>query len=132
MILVVEDELDLRHLVTEALIEAGYHVRSVADGVEALDAIAQEEPDLVLTDVTMPRLDGCSLAGRLIQAGSRFPVVLMSGALRESPLATVRLVRKPFDIDELLATVAGELALASRSAARRGSRAAAPAPRASC
>lgn len=109
-ILVVDDEEVIRELLTEVLVDEGYRVRCAADGIEALDIIAREQPDLVLSDVCMPRLDGCALADRLARSGNRVPIVLMSAGCDGAPLPNVRFVPKPFDIDRVLAAIEAALA----------------------
>lgn len=117
MILIVDDDPALREVLVELLTDEGYAVRTAVDGIEALELIERERPELVLSDVMMPRLDGYSLAARLVQAGIRVPVVLMSASVHESPLSTLRFVRKPFDVEHLLAVVAAALAEAAAVAA---------------
>jgi CheY-like chemotaxis protein len=110
-ILVVEDEMVLAEMLRLVFEDAGYRVSTAANGREALKRLEQERPDLVLSDVMMPVLDGHGLYAAL-QAGAAqppIPIVLMSAAgprvLRtdERPAA---FIQKPFDVDQLLATVA--------------------------
>ncbi len=60
-ILCIDDEVDLREDIVEEIELAGYVVLQAADGCEGLDMILKHEPDLVVCDITMPRLDGLSL-----------------------------------------------------------------------
>ncbi len=79
-ILVVDDALTVRELQRTILVRAGYSVTTAADGREALDRIDEAKPDLVLTDVEMPELDGLSLC-REIRRGSRWtnvPIVVLT------------------------------------------------------
>lgn len=60
-ILCIEDELDLREDIAEELSDAGYTVYQASDGVEGLKAILEKKPSLVLSDITMPNMDGHQL-----------------------------------------------------------------------
>jgi len=104
-ILVAEDDSVVRALLVDLLTEAGYEVRCASNGEEAFDALEREPADLILSDIMMPQLDGISLVIRLRSRGERVPIILMSAFLREPPLASVRLVTKPFDLDQLFATI---------------------------
>jgi CheY-like chemotaxis protein len=85
-ILVVDDNQDLCELHAEVLKMEGYEVVAVGDGAEALERLAAGKFDLVLTDRVMPALDGASMILALRSAGSRIPVVMVSGSLVQSPL----------------------------------------------
>jgi CheY-like chemotaxis protein len=107
-ILLVEDEPAIRELLVEVLSDEGYTVVDAANGLEALDLLARQAPDLVLTDVMMPGLDGLGVVRR-IQGDprtARIPIILMSAALRErSPSdqsPRIGFVNKPFDLARLL------------------------------
>jgi DNA-binding response OmpR family regulator len=80
-ILIVEDDVPLRHMYRMALTLAGFDVREVGDGFDALHAIDAEPPDLVILDLALPRLNGYAvreeLAGR---AHTRqIPVMIVTG-----------------------------------------------------
>ena len=106
-ILVVDDEPHIADLLAEALGDEGYRVRRAYDGLAALAAADEADPDVVVTDVMMPGLDGVDLARRLRERG--VPVVLMSAARTTVDLPGVRFVPKPFDLDEMLAAVSRAL-----------------------
>jgi CheY-like chemotaxis protein len=106
-ILVVDDEPAVRDLVSGLLAEEGYTVRSAPDGLAALETVQRDTPDLVLTDLYMPRLDGLGLIARLQREWPHLPVVVLSAALRVSPPAGVPFVAKPLDVETLLAVIAG-------------------------
>ena len=74
---------------------------TACSGRDALTILAVSSPDVVLTDVTMPGLDGLSFATKLRHRPAAPPVVLMSGVM-PTGLRDVPLLRKPFDIAELL------------------------------
>ena len=69
VILLAEDDDSMRTFLAKALERAGYQVRAVSDGIDALAALAEEgEVDLLLADVVMPGLDGIELARRAAKA----------------------------------------------------------------
>src|ERR671916_319427 len=108
-VLVVDDEPAIREVVATLLEDEGYVVRHARDGLEALDTINDDEIDLIVSDVVMPRLDGASLVRKLRRRGYVMPVVLMSAVYADVDLPGVRFVPKPFEIDRLLGTVASAL-----------------------
>src|ERR1039458_6686327 len=85
-VLVVEDSADLRELLTLQLTFGGYDVVCSDDGVAALELAQRFEPDLVLTDVLMPRLSGTDLTRHLraMPPFATLPVVLYTGINAES------------------------------------------------
>ncbi len=110
-VLVVEDEANVRELMTEALEHAGYRVHGAADAEAAL-ALAESSNgpiDLLISDVVMPGEGGPSLARRLAQAHPALRVLFISGYLADrldlSELAAARFLNKPFDLDTLLRMV---------------------------
>jgi len=64
-LLIVEDDAQVREMFAIALSDAGFSVITAADGYAGLDCARREHPDLILTDVEMPNLDGISMIGRL-------------------------------------------------------------------
>ena len=112
-ILVVDDERDLADLVAINLEVAGYRVSLARDGLEALESISRERPDLVLLDVMMPRADGWHVLGALQQdeATRDLPVVMLTALAGERDVirghleGAVNYVTKPFDIKALLRSV---------------------------
>ena len=106
-ILVVDDEPAIRDLVSVLLEDAGYTVCSAPDGLAAVEAVARDSPDLVITDLYMPGLDGLGLIARLRSERPHLPIVVLSAALRVSPPAGVPFVAKPLDVGTLLAVIAG-------------------------
>jgi CheY-like chemotaxis protein len=108
-ILVVDDEPAIRNLLIEVLEDEGHVVVAAPNGRTALDLAARERPDLVLTDVMMPEIDGLEMLRRLQAAPelAGVPVVLMSaanGTLPANPGA-VAFVPKPFDLEHILAVI---------------------------
>ena len=121
-ILVVEDELPMRTALTDCLAAEGFRVIAAADGESGLNRALREEPDLILLDVMMPRLDGFALCAELRRLGRITPVLMLTakGHLRDRVTgldsgADDYLV-KPFSTDELLARVRALLRRTNRQA----------------
>ena len=115
--MVVDDSPAVRDRTGRMLLDAGYRVNAVGDGYRALTAIVDQRPDLILADVSMPRLNGYQLC-TLIKNHPLFldtPVVLLTGGHGLGQRARARGVRadawleKPAGRDELLTTVARQL-----------------------
>ena len=120
-ILVVEDDPQLREVITEVLSDEGYHVYEAIDGQRALERIESIVPDLILSDIRMPRLTGLELAERLKQRRDPIPIVLMSTSSNAPSGGGFTFLAKPFAIDELVALVARVLkmnALSRRASSR--------------
>ncbi|RKR37185.1 GAF sensor hybrid histidine kinase [Paraburkholderia sp. BL17N1] len=119
-LLVVDDNADLREYMSRILRAAGHNVRLATDGQAALEAARAEPPDLVLSDVMMPRLDGFGLL-RALRADPDLrdtPVLMLSArAGEEARVDGIEhgaddYLTKPFSARELLARVSGNLQLA--------------------
>jgi DNA-binding response OmpR family regulator len=106
-ILIVDDDPHIVDLLAELLEGEGFAVRKAYDGLSALAAAEAAPPDLVLSDVAMPKLNGLDLARHLGEHG--IPVVLLSAAVTDPRLNGVPFVAKPFDLDQILATVFAQL-----------------------
>jgi CheY-like chemotaxis protein len=105
-ILVVDDDADIRDTVASILETAGYPVRTSANGQEAVAAIELERPALVLLDLMMPVMSGLEVLER-VERDRLLPlhrVLVMSAADGRCPEG-FPLVRKPFELKELLAAV---------------------------
>ena len=111
-VLVVDDEADKRQLLALALQREGYKVHTAADGEAGLEAVRAHQPDLIVTDVMMPRMDGYELARR-VRANplTRFIPIIIQSAARQN-VEDVRLGNEigvlgyftdPTDIQQLLA-----------------------------
>jgi two-component system, OmpR family, response regulator MprA len=110
-ILVVDDEPAVREALETSLRFEGYRVTLAGEGVAALSAIAGDEPDLVLLDVLMPRMDGLTACRRLRARGDTLPVLMLTARDAVGDRVTGLdagaddYLVKPFDLDELLARV---------------------------
>ena len=119
-VIVADDNADLRAYIARLLAEGGYQVEAVADGQAALDAALAHRPDLLITDVMMPGLDGFALLGlvRADEALRAVPVIMLSA--RAGDEAKVEglhagaddYLTKPFSARELLARVSTNIAMA--------------------
>jgi two-component system response regulator FlrC len=105
-VLVVDDEPPIREFLTDLLTGASYTVRTAKHGRAALASVDTNPPDLVLSDIYMPQLDGWSLAAEIRRRFPGIEVVLMSAYRPEFPVDRIRFIRKPFDLDALLQVVA--------------------------
>ncbi|MCB4207838.1 response regulator transcription factor [Arthrobacter sp. UM1] len=110
-LLVVDDEPNIRELLTTSLRFAGFDVVSAANGRDALAAVEADEPDLAVLDVMLPDMDGFSITRRLRAAGRQFPVVFLTakdGTEDKVQGLTVGgddYVTKPFSLDEVVARI---------------------------
>jgi CheY-like chemotaxis protein len=103
-ILVVDDEPDQRFLLRRILQRAGHEVREANDGAAALQAVRESPPDLVVTDVMMPVMDGVELIRclRVDPATAHIPILAASGDTHLAGAADA-VVAKPYDWRHLLA-----------------------------
>jgi putative two-component system response regulator len=110
-ILVVDDDPTVNDLVTMVLTDAGYKVSSVEDPEEALGMFQEDEFNLVLTDIVMPKMDGLHLLSRIHSLRPEVPVVLMTAypdidvAVDALRAGAQDLIIKPFRTEYLLHTV---------------------------
>jgi diguanylate cyclase (GGDEF)-like protein len=112
LVLVADDDEDIRSLVALRLRRAGYEVVTAANGEEALALAHEHEPDLLLLDVSMPRLDGYAVCRQVQALGPTAPPVIFltarthaAGLLEGFDAGASDYVMKPFRPDELLARV---------------------------
>ena len=114
-VLVVEDEPLLCNLVTRILERHGYTVVAAADGAEALEKVESFTPDIVLTDVVMPGMNGAEVVARLRERFHGLPALYMSGYTENAIVHRgeldpgIVLIQKPFTMREILTVVRGAL-----------------------
>ena len=135
-VLVVEDDAALRGLLIQVFQAEGHDVHAVGDGRQALHAVAQRSPDVIVLDRHLPVMDGEEFA-RIYRAlpPPHAPLVLLTGhrhlAAAGARIGAAAAVAKPFDLDDLLATVGSvirdrSVALAGGMPMRQPRRPAAP------
>ena len=120
-ILVVDDELGIRDLLSEILNDEGHNVELAENASEARAVRQQYQPDLVLLDIWMPDTDGVSLLKEWSTAGLlTMPVIMMSGhatidtAVEATKIGAHSFLEKPITLQKLLKTVASGLAKSSQ------------------
>lgn len=109
-ILVVDDERDICELISDVLMDEGYQVRTATSGQEALDAMTDQIPNLIIQDIWLndPEYDGMKILERVVHEYPGLPVIMMSGhgtietAVNAIKLGAYDFVEKPFKSDRLL------------------------------
>src|SRR5690242_11947988 len=111
-ILVVDDEIGIRELLSEILSEEGYHVNLAENSADSRAFRSRSRPDLVLLDIWMPDTDGITLLKEWSSAGLlTMPVVMMSGhgtidtAVQATRIGAYDFLEKPIALQKLLTTV---------------------------
>jgi chemosensory pili system protein ChpA (sensor histidine kinase/response regulator) len=113
LVLVVDDSITVRRVTQRMLQREGYRVALAADGLQALERLAEERPTVVLSDIEMPRMDGFDLA-RNIRADARWaslPIVMITSRIAEKhrehakELGVNHYLGKPYSEEELLSLV---------------------------
>lgn len=124
-VLLVDDEEDLRALVSSIVEDLGYEVETARDGLSAIELVEQDPPDLILLDLVLPGIDGVAVLRYLREGGSRVPVVLLTAcsdtrtirrAMQEGATAYLP---KPFRIRDLVETCTRLLGEGGTEADRR-------------
>lgn len=111
LVLIAEDDIELRNALERILAFEGYTHHSVRDGAAALSAVSELRPDVIVLDVMMPFVDGLTVCRQLRKRGDHTPILMLT-ARREVPDRVAGLdagaddyMPKPFAMDELLARV---------------------------
>lgn len=118
-VLAVDDSLTMREMLRQTLSEAGFNVVLAEDGLDALDRLPEADPDLILTDLNMPRMDGFGLidAVRKGEISARVPILVLtteSAATLKDKARSVGAtgwITKPFDEKSLVSTIRRVMAM---------------------
>jgi two-component system, NtrC family, nitrogen regulation response regulator NtrX len=116
-ILIVDDEANIRRMLRGLLEAEGYSVTEAADGGAGVERAVTEDPDVVLLDLAMPRMDGLTALQRLAVRKPRLPVVMMSGratlqdAVAATRLGAFQFLEKPLSPESVMSTVNGAVEL---------------------
>lgn len=110
-ILIVDDEPNIRDLLTTSLRFAGFAVQAVGNGAAAISAVLAEEPDLIVLDVMLPDMNGFSVTKRLRTAGYTAPILFLTAKddtqdkITGLTVGGDDYVTKPFSLDEIVARI---------------------------
>lgn len=111
VILVVEDEVDLRELITSYLSSKGYETRSADGGNAALALLERESVDLIVSDIRMPQGDGITLLEAVRKSRPQIPRVILVSGFSDYSAEECRakgayaMLAKPFDLKEFIQTI---------------------------
>lgn len=114
-ILVVEDDQTIRELVRDFLVEHNYLVETASDGVEAIEVTKKQQPDVVVLDLSLPKLTGESVCKEIKRLYPQMPVIILTAknkiddVLSGFKLGADDYISKPFEIEELLARIRSKL-----------------------
>jgi DNA-binding NtrC family response regulator len=114
-LLVVDDNPEIRQVMRRALEQAGHDVIEAADGHTVADWVEWEHPALVVMDIHMPRLDGITALGEILDVDPTMPVIIVTGdsdkgqAAQAMARGACDYITKPFDMRTLKASVAAHL-----------------------
>lgn len=115
MILIVEDYKDINNLIKELLSERGFETKQVFDGAEAVDYLKNNEVDLMLLDLMMPKLMGEDVINYARSMNMKMPIIVLSAKIDKATklgcldLGCDDFITKPFDTDELISRVRAQL-----------------------
>jgi two-component system response regulator AtoC len=110
-ILIIEDEANMRHMLSVLLSKAGYEVKTASDGQEGLETVGGEVFDFILCDIKMPRMDGMAFLKAAADKLKDASVIMMSAygtvdtAIEAMKLGAYDYISKPFKTDEVLLTL---------------------------
>ena len=125
-ILIVDDEPNIRDLLTTSLRFAGFAVRAVGNGAQAISAVLEEEPDLIILDVMLPDMNGFGVTKRLRASGYTAPLLFLTAKDDTADKITGLTVggddyvTKPFSLEEIVARIRAVLRRTSAAGAAAG------------
>ncbi|MFC7391881.1 response regulator [Scopulibacillus cellulosilyticus] len=114
-ILIVDDQFGIRILLNEIFQKEGYKTFTAGNGIQALDIVEKEEPELVILDMKIPGMDGLEILKRIKEKNSQVKVIIMTAygeldMIQEAiDNGAITHFAKPFDIDDVLKAVQKEL-----------------------
>jgi two-component system, response regulator, stage 0 sporulation protein F len=106
-LLIVDDQFGIRILLSEVFQKAGYETYQAANGIQALEIVKEQNPDLVLLDMKIPGMDGLEILKRMKTINKDIRVIIMTAygeldMIQEAKeLGAITHFAKPFDIDEI-------------------------------
>ncbi|EHQ35029.1 response regulator [Methanoplanus limicola] len=112
-ILVTDDSVFQRNIITEILSESGYEYSEAKNGLEALDILKSEKPDLILLDLLMPEMDGFHFLEEFNKSGYNIPVIVLTSDIQNTTkkrcmeLGAAGFLNKPVEKEELLLLIKG-------------------------
>ena len=111
-ILVIEDEATLQKALNDVLVQEGYDVLSALDGMSGLNLALKENPDLILLDIILPKMDGFEVLKKLKEKDSQIPIIILTNLSDINDIqkaldlgATTYLVKADFHLDDVLKKV---------------------------
>ena len=122
-ILLAEDDPAVREFVRRALAHSGHEVTAVDDGLGAIETLAEQKFDLLITDIVMPGMDGIALALKVSKDQPSLPILMMTGYAAERQRAhnlealIHKVIAKPFTLRDICAAVSDTLAHHAAAAA---------------
>jgi len=107
MVLIADDDSDIRESLADVLHRMGYEVATVSDGKEALEFLADTTPCLLLLDLMMPRVDGWQVTAKMHAdpALADIPICVITAGTDRPPPELADVLRKPIELRELLDVV---------------------------
>jgi CheY-like chemotaxis protein len=107
MVLIADDDRLICESLADLFADCGHEVTIAHSGPEVLTMLRQRRPQLLLLDLSLPVLSGRDVAKRIVEDEdlSTIPFCVLSASLEQAPTGSVGVIRKPFDIDELMSIV---------------------------
>ena len=121
-VLIADDEKNMRWVLSEALTAEGYEVIQAADGKEALTAVDEQHPDLMVLDHKMPSPDGMEVLRKIRAKGETFPIIMLTAhgnvatAVEAMKAGATEYLTKPFDLGELKLSIDKAIRISELSA----------------
>ena len=108
-IFVIDDDIAIKDMLVELLVDEGYRVGSASSGADALEYLQAYPPNLLLLDIRMPEMSGIDVIDNLRAAGMSFPIIAVTATKNQVEKLQglgIETLMKPFDINHLLARIA--------------------------